>query len=309
MMKDIMEDNRRKASNTGAGAVRNQDREKRRKKRYRRRQQQVRRQLLLIGMAVLGVIILIVSCVAGKKEDKAQEAVKTQNRSRTEEQSEKAETPEERLNRVRSQAEAEKYPENIIELLSKNPETVLFVENYGKNKELPPAETIEELKNGEIPALYQWDERWGYASYGTGCVATSGCGPTCMSMIISGMTGDSSATPAKLAEYGAQNGYLDEDNNTYWKFMSESAKNWGITGYQVSTDEETVAGALIGGHPIVCSVGPGDFTTTGHFIVLTGYENGQVTVHDPFSRKNSEKKWIYSEILSQIKAVWIYSRE
>lgn len=312
-MNNDMQKNRNRASAGGADAVRNLDRERRRRKRYNRRKQQVRRQLMMLGAVILGVILVIVSCVSGKKEQKAQETVNTQNENKSakksKEASEKGETLEERVKRVEKQAREENYPDSIIELLSKNPETVAFVENYGEKKDISPAEQIEELKSGEIPALYQWDERWGYAPYGNGCVATSGCGPTCMSMIISGMANDPSATPAKLAAYGEENDYLDEDNNTYWSFMSESAKNWGITGYQIAADEETVSKELMTGHPIVCSVGPGDFTDNGHFIVLTAYENGEVTVHDPFSKENSEKKWVYSGIFSQIKAVWTYSKK
>ena len=63
------------------------------------------------------------------------------------------------------------------------------------------------------------------------------------------------------------------------------------------------------GHPIICSVGPGDFTKIGHFIVLTGYENGSVTVNDPFSQENSDKSWKFTQIQEQIKAMWVYSKK
>ena len=32
---------------------------------------------------------------------------------------------------------------------------------------------------------------------------------------------------------------------------------------------------LDAGHPIVVNVGPGDFTDTGHFMVITGYDDGK----------------------------------
>ncbi|MCD8152609.1 MAG: C39 family peptidase [Clostridiales bacterium] len=39
-------------------------------------------------------------------------------------------------------------------------------------------------------------------------------------------------------------------------------------------------------------MGPGDFTTGGHFIVLTGIDSdGNVIVNDPNSRINSEKHY------------------
>ena len=38
------------------------------------------------------------------------------------------------------------------------------------------------------------------------------------------------------------------------------------------------------------------------------YNNGNVTICDPFSLENSKKSWNYSQISSQIKAVWVYSK-
>ena len=42
---------------------------------------------------------------------------------------------------------------------------------------------------GKIPMLLQWDERWGYESYGSGLIGWTGCGPTCLSMAGSGTDG------------------------------------------------------------------------------------------------------------------------
>lgn len=275
------------------------------KKKNSKRRQQVKRQIFLLVTSALVIVVLIFCIVCGGTK-KGPEAVKTQASGKVKRS--RQETMEERLSRVRRQAKEQGYPEKVIELLSKNEETVSFVEHYGQRKDLPPSQTITELEAGKIPMLFQWDERWGYASYGTGCVATSGCGPTCMSMVLSALTENPAVTPAVMASYGEQNGYLDEENNTYWKFMSEAPLAWGITSFQITADEATVARELQSGHPVILSVGPGYFTDGGHFIVLTGYENGRVTVHDPFSRKNSEKQWVYAEISGQVKAAWSYAR-
>ena len=66
---------------------------------------------------------------------------------------------------------------------------------------------------------------------------------------------------------------------------------------------------LLAGHPVICSVGPGDFTQIGHFIVLVGWEDDKVIVHDPFSIKNTEKRWVYEDFKDQIKSMWTYSME
>lgn len=279
-----------------------------------RRRQQVRRQLLLIGCVIFIVICAIGSCQVHKKRSEVKEAAKIEQQKKEEKREkekkkpEKKETPEEHLERVRAQAISAGYPDGVVELLDKNPETVDFVEHYPKKKDSDPAETIgDSLQPGSIPLLLQWDERWGYSTYGTSIIAISGCGPTCMAMVASGLNQDPSITPAKVASFGTQHSYVDEENNTYWSFMREAGASWNLSCYEGLLDETQVSAELSAGHPIICSVGPGNFTQIGHFIVLTGYENGNVTVNDPFSKANSETLWNFSQIKDQIRAMWVYS--
>lgn len=283
-----------------------------RNKVYSKRKQQVHRQLMLIGIIVVFVIILIVSCsirASVKKQEAKVKAQAEQTVKKVEKNVEKkTETPKQRLKRVKAEAVKKGYPANVIELLDKNPETVEYVEDYEKKKDQPSAAVVSDsLVKGQIPHLLQWDERWGYAPYGTGNIATAGCGPTCMSMIITGLTGDASVTPVVVADFAVANKLIDEENNTYWELMRDAAKNWNISCYEGNPTEEVVSAELQAGHPIICSVKPGDFTKTGHFIVLTQYKDGQVKVHDPFSQKNTDKLWTFAQIKDQIKAMWVYS--
>lgn len=308
---------------------RERDRRKNQRRRIQnRRRQQVRRQLMLIGVMVLLIILSIGSCTykyivkkareeaaikkeQTEKEEKAEKSEVKENKGQEENGESKkkgGETSEERLERVKKEAEDAGYPKEIIKLLSKNPETIDFVANYGAKKDSVPADTIGKVKEGEIPHLLQWDERWGYSAYGTSTLAVSGCGPTCMAMVVSGLTGDASITPAKVASYSMKYDYVDESNDTTWLFMEEAAQHWGITSYEVISEETAVEAELSSGRPIICSVGPGDFTRNGHFIVLTGYDNGEVKVLDPFSRENSERTWMYKDIKDQLQGMWAYTR-
>jgi len=58
------------------------------------------------------------------------------------------------------------------------------------------------------------------------------------------------------------------------------------------------------GNPVILAMGAGDFTTTGHYIVLTGVEDGQFRVNDPNSIENSGKLWSYEQLESQIRNIW-----
>lgn len=281
---------------------------RKRRRRSSRRRQQVLRRMILLGILMLMVVCVIVSCRVRKERTEAKEAVKTEQQAKKKQDKAKEETPKQKLTRVKKEAELAGYPQKVVDLLDMNEETVDFVADYGDKKDSSPAEDIgDSYEQGTIPLLIQWDERWGYSSYGTSIIAVSGCGPTCMAMVASGLNNDPTITPAVVAAYGTANGYVDEDNNTYWAFMKEAASNWNLSVYDGMLSEAQVSAELSAGHPIICSVGPGDFTQNGHFIVLTGYENGEVTVNDPFSNKNSSKTWVFSEIVDQIRAMWVYS--
>lgn len=294
---------------------------------YRRRQLQRKRQLqrrLAIAALSAFIVFLIagieirhyrtvkkqVTATSDVKKASAQKTGNSSNKSDTaSDETTKKETEEERLARVKKKAETKKYPKDVIELLSKNPETVDFVEDYETKKDEPVAKDIgSDYVEGQIPKLIQWDERWGYKKYGTSIVAASGCGPTCLSMVFIKLTGNSAITPATVADYGNQLGALDDENNTLWSFMSEAAANWGIQCAEGMLTEEQVQAELAAGHPIICSVGPGDFTQIGHFIVLASYNNGQVEVRDPFNKERTEKTWNYKDIEGQFVEMWTYSK-
>lgn len=294
---------------------------------HRRRQLQRKRQLqrrLAIAALSAFIVFLIagieirhyrtvkkqVTATSDVKKESAQKTGNSSNKSDTaSDETTKKETEEERLARVKKKAETKKYPKDVIELLSKNPETVDFVEDYETKKDEPVAKDIgSDYVEGKIPKLIQWDERWGYKKYGTSIVAASGCGPTCLSMVFIKLTGNSAITPATVADYGNQLGALDDENNTLWAFMSEAATNWGIQCTEGMLTEEQVQAELAAGHPIICSVGPGDFTQIGHFIVLASYNNGQVEVRDPFNKERTEKTWNYKDIEGQFVEMWTYSK-
>ena len=199
------------------------------------------------------------------------------------------------------------YPEELLELLTTNIETIEFVFDYPEKKDNLPATIVEEAKSGEIPLLLQWDERWGYQNYGDGMLAVNGCGPTALSMVIVGLTGNKQATPYQVAQYAEQNGYYVEGVGSSWSMMTDIGSHFGIQGREISLDKDNIQTELESGHPIICAMRPGDFTTTGHFIVLTGMKDGKICVLDPNSKKRSEKLWDYETLEGQINNLWSFT--
>lgn len=162
---------------------------------------------------------------------------------------------------------------------------------------------------GDIPSLLQTDPRWGEEPYGNSTVAHSGCGPTCLSMAYIGLTGDDTMTPGAMSRFAEENGYYVEGTGTSWDLMTSGAERLGLHVKELSLDEGTIKRELNKNHPIICSVGPGDFTYEGHFIVLVEYtEDGMIRVNDPNSVERSEELWYYTTLAPQINALWAYSK-
>ena len=201
------------------------------------------------------------------------------------------------------------YPEGVINLLAKQPESEAFVLLYPEKQGTKQSIRLTEYKNcTEVPLLIQWDTRWGYAPYGNGIVGLDGCGPTCLSMVSIYLTHNTKLTPDYIAEYAYENGYYKDGVGTMWSLMTEGAENLGLSARELPLDEQTIKNSLDSGEVIICSVGEGDFTTKGHFIVLTDYNNGMISVNDPNSYSNSQQTYSYERLKPQIKNLWSYSK-
>lgn len=278
---------------------------KRIKNQKNRRRRQILKRRCYLATAGICLLLIIIAIVGGGK-DKNNDTVSAKTKKVIEDQQQE-ETYESEFDRVKAYAKTHNYPLSVIELLDKNEETIDFVKNYEKKKNQKAAKNIGvKVKKGTIPSLIQWDERWGYTRYGTSIIAVSGCGPTCMSMVVSGLTGNTKVTPARMAAYSMKNNLIDEDNNTYWEFMEKAAQHWGLTCREGMLEKAQMKAELKKGHPVICSVGPGNFTKNGHFIVLVGWKDGRIKVNDPFSRANTKKLWSYETIARQAKAMWVY---
>ena len=199
----------------------------------------------------------------------------------------------------------EDYPDDVLNLLVKNSETKQFVLDYPKKKNKETSIDISGEVKQEVPLFLQWDERWGYSIYGDEIMAIDGCGPTCLSMVATSILGDTSMNPYWMAQYSEEKGYIT-DGATSWTFMSEGASLLGLDVTEIPLDEQRVADNLNVGNPIICIMGPGDFTTSGHYIVLTSYKDGKVKINDPNSMERSSKEWSFKEISNQIRNLWVY---
>lgn len=199
------------------------------------------------------------------------------------------------------------YPENILAAFCNEPGMSEFVLGYTKKDGGRKAAYTEGELEAEFPLLLQWDTRWGYEEYGDSCIGLAGCAPVCLAMVALFVTGDDEVTPDKIAAYAMEQGYYLKGTGTSWSFMTEGAKNFGLSGREIGLSKSAVISELEAGHPVICSMRPGIFTARGHFIVLAGLQDGKIIVRDPNSAYRSSLLWDFSEIQGQIKNMWSFT--
>lgn len=197
------------------------------------------------------------------------------------------------------------YPDSLIQLLERNPETEAFVLEYPLKKDQQPVIDFSAYaESTSVPLFLQWDQRWGYQRYGDDMAGITGCGPLCLSMAAFYLTGSDEFTPDKMLSYAARNGYYASGYGSSWTLISEGAAKLGFDVTELPLVKSRIFDNLEVGNPVICVMGPGDFTSTGHFIVMTGCEDGMIRVNDPNSVENSQMLWRYEDIEGQIRNLW-----
>lgn len=200
------------------------------------------------------------------------------------------------------------YPDRLLEALANNPEMADFVSRWNGPEEKASGGVSDREKKQEFPLFLQWDPRWGYVEYGDeSCIALSGCGPTCLSMALYYLTDDERITPDRVADYSMENGYYIAGTGTAWALMEAMAGEYGIECRQPGVSEDGIREALEEGAIVLLSMGPGEFTAAGHFIVVYGYDEDGYLVNDPNCVARSRKQWSYAELEREIKNVWVLS--
>lgn len=140
--------------------------------------------------------------------------------------------------------------------------------------------------------------------YSQGTIATSGCGPTSAAMALTYLTGKE-ITPVETAKFG--NGTYTCSQGTYWSYFEAVSKKYDVKCEQHDCSSDNIKNGFKNGKPVIISMGPGHFTSAGHFIVLRGMDkDGKVIVADPNSEDRSKQTWDMDTIVSEGKQIWTF---
>lgn len=151
----------------------------------------------------------------------------------------------------------------------------------------------------EVVYFNQLDGRYADAPYGTDNIGGYGCGPTSMSIVISSLT-DDIVDPIEMADWAYRNGYWCSKSGSYHSLIPGAAEAWGLPVEGCTASEpQRIVDALSEGKLVVALMTKGHFTSSGHFIVLRGVQDGKILVADPASYSRSQKAWDLSIILNE----------
>lgn len=199
------------------------------------------------------------------------------------------------------------YPDKLLEALANNPEMAGFVAGYLDGDKSGSDGLTDSEKEKDFPLFLQWDPRWGYVEYGDNSnIGISGCGPTCVSMALYYLTKNEHLTPDVIADYSMANGYYVSGVGTAWALLEDVPAIYGIEVNQLKIREQNVKAVLDEGGVLICSMSQGDFTASGHFIVIYGYDSEGYLVNDPNCVARSRMHWSWDRLEGQIKNIWAY---
>lgn len=165
------------------------------------------------------------------------------------------------------------------------------------------------------PVSYlQTDKRWKDKHWNGMTIGKAGCGPTSAAMLISTLTGKE-VTPADTYAWAGKNGHLEKGHGTnYVTYFQRQFALYGLKAEMLSwqntygkpdhPNHEKVRGLLEEGYYAIALMGPGRWTSGGHFVVLW-WQDGKVRINDPASTKAERVNGEIQTFRSQVKYYWV----
>ena len=155
---------------------------------------------------------------------------------------------------------------------------------------------------GIITYYNQHDIRWADSIFGgSDTISHYGCGPTVLSMLVTSFT-NQNITPDNMAKWACANDYWCEGSGSKHSLIPEGAAYYGL-GVESCPDYtvEQIIDDLQREAIFVALVGPGQFTDSGHFIILANYWAGTtVNVVDPNNIDNCRIPFELQPILDEL---------
>ena len=174
----------------------------------------------------------------------------------------------------------------------------------------------------ERPVSYlQTDPRWGSLDYSAKgektTIRASGCGPTAMAMVLATWA-DPSITPATECAWALAHGFKAPHQGTYYGYFEEAGRRFGLKTYRLnytnlygndrSAYHAQAKDALDRGDLVIACMGKGNWTSSGHYVLVWKIYGNTIYINDPASTKTSRTQGDYSLFKKQVKYYWVITK-
>ena len=163
----------------------------------------------------------------------------------------------------------------------------------------------------------QTDSRWGRLKYAvdgeSSTIKSAGCGITVMADILATLVSPY-ITPVTTASWSRMKGYKVKNSGTSYSYPVAQGKEYGVSITRMNTSNvyhqpnnglhDKVLAELQKGNWIIACMGKGTWTSSGHYILVYGYENGYVYINDPASSKANRVKNTWNVFKNEVKYYW-----
>ena len=209
--------------------------------------------------------------------------------------------------------------EKLLKLAADDPLAIPFVRGFpkkaytdGPDLKAPAMDEkihVKGIPKTKIPHLYQWDLRWGYATFSADGFGLAACGPTSLTMVYQGLTGKTDITPYDMGRMAEEQGFVLAGSGSTNDLFIEMPLQLSLNRWEIPVNADSIRETLSAGFPIIANVGPGYFSRVGHFFVLAGItKDGKVILNDPYSVERSSKLWDPEQIASESRALYAYDK-
>lgn len=165
---------------------------------------------------------------------------------------------------------------------------------------------------------YQTDSRWKNVSYSvrgeSTTIGASGCGPTSAAMVLATWA-DKNVTPKTECAWALKNGYKAYKSGTYYSYFVPAFKRYGLVCKQLnganiygnsnSIYHAQAKAAVDSGNLVIACMGKGNWTSSGHYVVVWKISGNVIYINDPASTKLARTQGSYSLFKSQVKYYWV----
>lgn len=167
------------------------------------------------------------------------------------------------------------------------------------------------------PVYYlQTDKRWKDRPYRTkgenSTIGSAGCGPTSAAMIIATLV-DKNVTPVTTCEWSMKKGYKALNQGTYYSYFVPQFAEYGMKCIRLNSSRinrnpnhpvhDEALRLLDDGHYLIAVMGPGNWTSSGHYIVVWK-EDGKYHINDSYSKISRRTLGDFNQFRTECRMYW-----